>query len=370
MPLSKTNQTNKSENILLENGGRNLAGILLFSLFVGVVTAINTTYDLFKDSFKEKPASELLKKEDNTQRLEPKLTPTAPQIANSKTAKSEINPETARKYRGSMVDYLAALGQKESSTDYGILNEDTNAVGKYQFLPGAMEAVGLGKNLHTKIKDGETVTQNSFSISNPADWKNKFRWSEKANKLGIYSINDFRRNPKVQEYAMVKFMEIGWKEIKNNKLDSYMGKNIKTQRSKSLQITKSGTLAAWHLGGINSLRDLLTKGIDRHDGQKKHRWSKKREIGTYLSSYMTKFANYKITDRDLSGKNIIGNSGNNTYTTTENLQPSIEEKKKDEWANISESTTVKNTPQETNKRKPFEWSAQHIAKPTPNEWSR
>jgi hypothetical protein len=131
--------------------------------------------------------------------------------------------------------FLGAIGLKESSNDYKSVNR-LGYMGRYQF----------GKK-----------TLNSLGIK--------------------VSRKEFLNNPELQEQAMDKLLQANYNSLKKY-IDKYEGKVLH-----GVLITKSGVLAAAHLGGAGSVRRWFRKGIDFKDAN-----------GTSITKYMNKFNGYKL----------------------------------------------------------------------------
>lgn len=132
-------------------------------------------------------------------------------------------------------DFLEALGFRESSNRYGVVNE-FGYMGKYQF--GMSTLKNLGWNVSRK---------------------------------------EFLSNPKLQEEAMQDLLEHNYNNLKYY-IVKFEGKVIN-----GTYITESGILAAAHLGGAGSVRTFFKKGYDFQDGN-----------GTKITTYMNLFKGYNL----------------------------------------------------------------------------
>lgn len=133
------------------------------------------------------------------------------------------------------VDFLQAIGHKESGNNYSIVNT-FGYMGKYQF--GASTLKGLG-----------------FKVTK----------------------EEFLNNPALQEEAMQALLEHNRKKLKRQ-IEKYCGETIH-----GVYITESGILAAAHLAGQGNVKRFFRKGYEFKDG-----------YGTTMTSYMEKFGGYQL----------------------------------------------------------------------------
>ncbi len=133
------------------------------------------------------------------------------------------------------VDFLQAIGHKESGNNYSIVNT-FGYMGKYQF--GASTLKGLG-----------------FKVTK----------------------EEFLNNPALQEEAMQALLEHNRKKLKRQ-IEKYCGETIH-----GVYITESGILAAAHLAGQGNVKKFFRKGYEFKDG-----------YGTSMTSYMEKFSGYQL----------------------------------------------------------------------------
>ena len=133
------------------------------------------------------------------------------------------------------VDFLQAIGQKESGNNYTIVNS-FGYMGKYQF--GAATLRGLGYK----------VTK-----------------------------EEFLNNPALQEEAMQALLEHNRKKLRKQ-IEKYCGDTVN-----GVYITESGILAAAHLAGQGNVKKFFRKGYEFKDG-----------YGTTMTSYMRKFSGYEL----------------------------------------------------------------------------
>ena len=132
--------------------------------------------------------------------------------------------------------FLDAIGFRESSNNYKAVNQ-FGYLGKYQFGRKTLNAVGF--------KD----------VSN----------------------REFLSNPSIQEEAMLVLLKKNKRTLRRE-IKKYVGKTIN-----GIYITESGLLAAAHLAGAGNVKQFFRKGYEFRDGN-----------GTKMTSYMVKFANYKL----------------------------------------------------------------------------
>ena len=145
----------------------------------------------------------------------------------------EIVRESFELVQPSHQQFLEAIGHRESSNNYSVVNE-FGYMGKYQF--GKATLKGLGIN----------VTKEEFIT-----------------------------NPKLQEKAMHMLLSHNRKKLKRY-IKKYEGQIIH-----GVLITESGVLAAAHLAGQGNVRKFLKNGFVFKDGN-----------GTKMTSYMKQFGGY------------------------------------------------------------------------------
>jgi hypothetical protein len=145
----------------------------------------------------------------------------------------EIVRESFELVQPSHQQFLEAIGHRESSNNYSVVNE-FGYMGKYQF--GKATLKGLGIN----------VTKEEFIT-----------------------------NPKLQEKAMHMLLSHNKKKLKRY-IKKYEGQIIH-----GVLITESGVLAAAHLAGQGNVRKFLKNGFVFKDGN-----------GTKMTSYMKQFGGY------------------------------------------------------------------------------
>lgn len=97
------------------------------------------------------------------------------------------------------------------------------------------------------------------------------------------TLKKFKRNPEIfppalQRSALESLIKVNMALLKD--YERYIGKTIN-----GVTVTKSGMIAAAHLGGAKSVRLFLTSG---------GRLDKKDTLGTAISNYMRKFSFYDI----------------------------------------------------------------------------
>ena len=129
--------------------------------------------------------------------------------------------------------FLEAIGHRESSNNYSVVNE-FGYMGRYQFGKATLKGLGID------------VTKEEF-------------------------INDHR----LQERAMHMLLSHNQKKLKRY-IKKYDGKIVH-----GILITESGILAAAHLAGQGNVRKFLKNGFVFEDGN-----------GTKMTSYMKQFGGY------------------------------------------------------------------------------
>jgi len=145
----------------------------------------------------------------------------------------EIVRESFELVQPSHQQFLEAIGHRESSNNYSVVNE-FGYMGKYQFGKATLKGLGID------------VTKEEF-------------------------INDHR----LQERAMHMLLSHNRKKLKRY-IKKYEGQIIH-----GILITESGVLAAAHLAGQGNVRKFLKNGFVFEDGN-----------GTKMTSYMKQFGGY------------------------------------------------------------------------------
>lgn len=194
-------------------------------------------------------------------------------------------PKEEKKEKGGLMDYLEAIAFKECS---GIPTKINSAgyMGKYQFSKESLNDV-------LKVKSGESFDEYSKRISSfmPAKFgsvENFYNRSLKYNEsLTTKDVAFFRTKfrskglsfwpEKKQDQAMIQL-------LKNN--FDYLGdytKKYKDAVKKGIKLTISGMLAGAHLLGPKAVKDFITSGIIKKDGN-----------GTPITEYIKKFGGYKF----------------------------------------------------------------------------
>ena len=133
------------------------------------------------------------------------------------------------------VDFLKAIGHKESGNRYDIVNR-FGYMGRYQF--GKKTLRGLG-----------------FKISQ----------------------EEFLNSPQIQEKAMYALLKQNKRSLRKH-IEKYNGMIVH-----GVLVTESGLLAAAHLGGAGSVKKWFRTGKVRKDGN-----------GVKITTYMTKFSGYQL----------------------------------------------------------------------------
>ena len=145
----------------------------------------------------------------------------------------EIVRESFELVQPSHQQFLEAIGHRESSNNYSVVNE-FGYMGKYQFGKATLKGLGID------------VTKEEFIT-----------------------------NPKLQEKAMHMLLSHNRKKLKRY-IKKYEGQIIH-----GVLITESGVLAAAHLAGQGNVRKFLKNGFVFKDGN-----------GTKMTSYIKQFGGY------------------------------------------------------------------------------
>ena len=154
---------------------------------------------------------------------------------------------------GDYGDFRNALGMRESSNDYTVVNR-YNYMGRYQ----------LGEDA---LKDARFLDQNG-------------EWTELANSYGIYSQDDFLNAPAGQDAAVTAYHTTLCRYIRGYGLADYIGSTYC-----GVEVTRSGLLAACHLVGVGTMKKALASGEVVRDGNK-----------VPASEYLKLFAGYDIAE--------------------------------------------------------------------------
>ena len=145
----------------------------------------------------------------------------------------EIEKESFELVQPSHQQFLEAIGHRESSNNYSVINE-FGYMGRYQFGRATLKGLGID------------VTKEEF-------------------------ISDHR----LQERAMHMLLSHNQKKLKRY-IKKYEGQIIH-----GILVTESGILAAAHLAGQGTRRKFLKNGFVFEDGN-----------GTKMTSYMKQFGGY------------------------------------------------------------------------------
>ena len=208
-----------------------------------------------------------------------------PDLPKKKIDPKTPKPKEEKKDRGGLLDYLEAIAFKESS---GIPTKINSAgyMGKYQFSKESLNDI-------LKVKSGESLDEYKKRILNfmPAKFgsvENFYNRSLKVNQsLTSKDVTFFRTKfrgkglsfwpEKKQDQAMIQL-------LKNN--FDYLGdytKKYKDAFKKGIRLTISGMLAGAHLLGPKAVKDFISSGIIKKDGN-----------GTPITEYIKKFGGYKF----------------------------------------------------------------------------
>jgi hypothetical protein len=166
-------------------------------------------------------------------------------------------------------DYIDALRVRESSDDYGAVNQ-YNYLGGYQF--------------------GEKSLYDTGYVKKDNAWDNTYTWTGKG---GIHSDSDFLNNHSAQDTAMREYNQKIWHYIDRHGLKDYIGTTIDGH-----EITASGMLAGGHLVGMGALKQYLDSGgtVVPHDGN-----------DVPITDYIDEFAGYE-TPFDPNEPDTIGSA--------------------------------------------------------------
>ena len=126
---------------------------------------------------------------------------------------------------------------------------------------------------------GHSESSNRYNVVNRLGYMGRYQFSYTTLKALGYNITrkEFLNNPDIQEEAMDRLLTENYKSLKKY-IDKYDGKVVH-----GIHITKSGILAAAHLGGAGNVSRWFRRGTNFKDGN-----------GTAITTYMKKFSNYDL----------------------------------------------------------------------------
>ena len=127
---------------------------------------------------------------------------------------------------------------------------------------------------------GFRESSNNYKIVNQYGYLGKYQFGRKTlNSIGMENISNrkFLSSPELQEEAMQRLMISNYKSLRRY-INKYEGKIVH-----GILITKSGILAAAHLGGAGNVRKWFRRGEVFKDAN-----------GTKITSYMKQFGGYKL----------------------------------------------------------------------------
>lgn len=210
------------------------------------------------------------------------FTPDSPTEEKKPVKKEEKKDEEAK---GGLIDYLEAIAFKECSGDPTKINS-SGYMGKYQFSDESLNDV-------LKVKGNESLEDytkrvSAFMPKNFGSIKNFYNGSKNKNKsLSSKDVNFFRtkfRSKKLAFWPEEKQDKAMIQLLKNN--FDYLGnytKKYKGAFQKGIELTISGMLAGAHLLGPKAVKDFISSGIIKKDGN-----------GTPITEYIKKFGGYKF----------------------------------------------------------------------------
>jgi len=127
---------------------------------------------------------------------------------------------------------------------------------------------------------GFRESSNNYKIVNQYGYLGKYQFGRKTlNSIGMENISNrkFLSSPELQEEAMQRLMISNYKSLRRY-INKYEGTVVH-----GILITKSGVLAAAHLGGAGNVRKWFRRGAVFKDAN-----------GTKITSYMKQFGGYKL----------------------------------------------------------------------------
>ena len=127
---------------------------------------------------------------------------------------------------------------------------------------------------------GLRESSNNYHAVNQFGYLGKYQFGRKTlDALGYSNVTNrqFLENESLQEEAMYALLTHNRKVLRRQ-ISKYVGTTVA-----GVYVTESGLLAAAHLAGPGNVRKFLRKGYEFKDGN-----------GTKMTSYMTKFSNYRL----------------------------------------------------------------------------
>jgi len=127
---------------------------------------------------------------------------------------------------------------------------------------------------------GHRESTNNYKAVNKYGYLGKYQFGRKTlNAIGMDNISNrnFLSNPTLQEEAMQRLMLANYKTLRSL-INKYEGTVVY-----GILITKSGVLAAAHLGGAGNVKKWFRRGIVFKDAN-----------GTKITSYMKQFGGYEL----------------------------------------------------------------------------
>ena len=126
---------------------------------------------------------------------------------------------------------------------------------------------------------GNFESGNSYSIVNKWGYMGRYQFHISTVKgVGIKATKEqFLNSPSLQEEAMDRLLTHNYKTLRRY-IRKYDGKVLH-----GVLVTKSGVLAAAHLGGAGNVRRWFRKGVNFADAN-----------GTQITKYMKIFSNYQL----------------------------------------------------------------------------
>ena len=148
------------------------------------------------------------------------------------------------------LDNLSEQGQKFLEE---LRNLESRGRGGYKAKnwAGYLGAYQMGKQA---LKDLRVYSEKDDKYINNKENKAWTGTFVKGNKLGITSVADFLNSPEKQDKAIIRYMQLTWVYILQNKMQDYVGKNVG-----GVKITEQGLIAGCHLIGREDMKKFLEK---------------------------------------------------------------------------------------------------------------
>lgn len=176
--------------------------------------------------------------------------------------------------------YMMAFVSIKKSRQVEVVNIKPQPIAKIEILPEIkIEPIEYKGHEAFLNAIGNFESGNRYHITNKYGYMGKYQFGKSTlQSLDInVSRKTFLNSPDLQEEAMDRLLTQNYKSLRRY-IKKYEGKYVH-----GVLITKSGVLAAAHLGGAGNVRRFFRKGYEFRDGN-----------GTKITSYMKIFSGYNL----------------------------------------------------------------------------